>query len=91
MVPGLVLLLGLSQHRAFATSLAIIVVSATTAGASFAIDGEVDWATAGTVFLGSGAGAFLAARLLHRVPAVLLARAFVVLVLIAAARIGLFP
>jgi len=87
-VPGLVLGLGLDQHRAHATSLAIIVVAAATGLASFAAAGEVDWSAAATVFIGSSVGALVVVRYLHRIPALWLARAFVVLVLLAATRLA---
>lgn len=87
-VPGLVLWLGLEQHRASATSLTVIVVAATTASLSFAVDGDVDWPAALTVLVGSGAGAYVAARYMSRIPSVWLARAFVAVALIAAARLA---
>ena len=87
-VPGLVLWMGLDQHRASATSLTVIVVAATTASLSFAVDGDVDWPAAVTVLVGSGVGAFAAARTMARIPSVWLARAFVVLSLVAAARLA---
>lgn len=89
-VPGLVLWLGATQHRAHATSLAAIVVSASAGLVPFGIGGEVDWATAGVVALGAIVGAFVGARTAHRIPAVWLARAFVALVLVSAVRLGVF-
>lgn len=88
-VPGLVLGLGLDQHRAHATSLAIMVVAAGAGATSFAIAGEVDWSATATVFLGSSVGAFAAARFLDRIPPLWLARAFVAIVLVAATRIAI--
>jgi uncharacterized membrane protein YfcA len=88
-VPSLVLWLGLDLHRASATSLTVIVVAAATAALSFALDGDVDWPAALTVLVGSGVGAFAAARAMVRIPSVWLARAFVVVALIAAARLAL--
>lgn len=87
-VPGLVLWLGLDQHRASATSLTVIVVAATTAALSFAADGDVDWTAALTVLIGSGVAAFVAARAMARIPSVWLARAFVILAFVAAARLA---
>lgn len=87
MVPGMVLLMGVSQHRAHATSVAAIVAAALAAVTPLAFDHRVDWDTAGLVLVGSVAGAYLGARLMGAIPEVWLARAFVVLVLAAAVRL----
>lgn len=86
MVPGLVLLLGLDQHRAHATSIAAIVASASAGVVPFALDGEVAWATAGWLLIGAIGGAVVGARIIGRIPAVWLARAFVTVTLVAAVR-----
>lgn len=84
MVPAMVLLLGFEQHRAHATSLAAIVASATSAGIPFMLDGEVAWGTAGVLLVGSTVGALLGARMVSRISPVWLARAFVVVAVVAA-------
>ena len=89
MVPGMVLLMHLSPHRAHATSLAAIIASAAAAATSLAIDDRVDWDTAGLILIGSMAGAYLGARVIGRISEVWLARAFVALVLAAAVRMVL--
>ena len=89
MVPGMVLLLGMSQHRAHGTSVAAIVAAASAAVTPFAIDSEVDWGAAAFLLIGAVVGATLGARLMGKVHAVWLARAFLVLTLAAAARLGL--
>lgn len=89
MVPGMVLLLGISQHRAHGTSVAAIVAAASAAVTPFAIDSEVDWQAGAYLLIGAVIGASLGARLMGRVPAVWLARSFLVLTLAAAARLGL--
>jgi uncharacterized membrane protein YfcA len=88
MVPGLVLLLAMDQHRAHATSVAVIVVTASAAVVPFAIRSEVAWDVAGWLLLGSMVGAYAGARLIGRIPAVWLARAFVVITVVAAARMA---
>ena len=85
-VPGLVLWLGFTQHRASGTSVATIIASAGAALLPFAIDGSVDWLAAGAITLGAIAGAALGARLLHLIPAKALTRAFSALLLVAALR-----
>ena len=86
MVPGLVLWLGLDQHRAHATSIATIVLIAGAGVIPFAVDGEVEWAHAAWMVAGSLTGAYFGARFVSRIPAVWLARAFVVVALAAAVR-----
>jgi len=88
MVPGLVLLLSMDQHRAHATSVAVIVVTSGAAVVPFAIESEVAWGTAGWLLLGSIVGAYAGARVIGRIPAVWLARAFVLITVVAAARMA---
>jgi len=89
MVPGMVLLMHMPQHRAHATSLAAIIASAAAAATSLAIDDRIDWGTAGLILIGSMVGAYLGARLIGRISEVWLARAFIVLILVAAVRMTL--
>ncbi len=88
-VPGLVLWLGMAQHRAHATSVAAIVASASAALVPFAANREVDWLAAVALFAGAGLGAYAGARVIARIPAVWLRRAFVALLLLAAVRLWL--
>lgn len=85
-VPGLVLWLGFTQHRASGTSVATIIASAGAALVPFALDGSVDWSAAIAITLGAIVGASLGARVLHRIPARNLTRAFSVLLFVAAVR-----
>ncbi|MDJ0664108.1 MAG: sulfite exporter TauE/SafE family protein [Acidimicrobiia bacterium] len=85
-VPGLVLWLGFTQHRASGTSVATIIASAGAALIAFALDGSVDWSAAPAITLGAIFGAALGARLLHRIPARNLTRAFSLLLFVAALR-----
>jgi uncharacterized protein len=86
MVPALVLWLGLSQHRAHATSTTAIIATASASLVQFARDGEVVWSSAGFVLIGALTGAYFGARFMARIPAEWLARGFFVLVMIAATR-----
>jgi len=89
MVPALVLWLGLSQHRAHATSVTAIVATASAALVQFAVDREVEWDAAGFLLIGALVGAYFGARFMARLPAVWLARGFFVLVATAATRMWL--
>lgn len=89
-VPGLVLLMGLSQHAAHATSLASILLIAPAALVGFALDGSVAYAEAGLLAAGAIAGAFVGAGAMHRIPGRRLTQAFAVLLLLVAIRLA-FP
>ncbi len=88
-VPGLVLWLGVSQHIAHATSVTAIIATAGAAMIPFAVEGNVDWSAAGALFLGAGVGAYTGARLIARVPADWLSRAFVILLLASAVKLAI--
>lgn len=88
-VPGLVLLVGLNQYNAAATSVATITLSASAALAAFAYSGSVDWLTAMIIFAGAAVGAVVGARFLERVPEHILAAAFSLVMFAAAIRMWL--
>ena len=88
-VPGLVLWLGFDQYRAAGTSLATIVAAAGAALITFAGDGSVDWGAAAIITVGAVGGAAIGARILHRIPAAMLRRAFAVVLVVAALRMAL--
>lgn len=69
MVPLLVALVHLSQHRAHATSLAAIVPIGVVGALTFALDGEIDFKVAGLLALGALAGAPVGARLMAGIKA----------------------
>jgi uncharacterized membrane protein YfcA len=84
-VPGLVLIQGMAQREAHATSLASIVPIAVAGAAGYALDGAVDWPAAGLLIAGAAAGTFAGTRLLGRIPARGLRVLFAVFLLVAAA------
>lgn len=88
-VPGLVIGLGLQQHRAHAASTTAIVASSLAALASLGPAGKVSWDAAAYLMLGAGIGSLAGTRLLERVSAVWLRRLFAALALVAAARLAL--
>ena len=85
-VPGLVLLVGLNQYSAAATSVATIVGSSAAALYTFSGNGSVDWSAAAIVFAGAATGAWAGTRFMDRVPEHLLAGAFTVVLAGAAIR-----
>jgi hypothetical protein len=88
-VPGLVLWLGFSQHNASGTSVATIIGSAGAAVISFAVDGSVDWGAALLITIGATTGAAVGTRVMHRIPAKVLTRAFATVLVIAAVRMAI--
>jgi uncharacterized membrane protein YfcA len=66
-----------------------VIVAAASAGLiPFAMDGEVDWTTAGWILCGSLIGALAGATLVSRVSSLWLARAFFTLTVVAAIRMA---
>jgi uncharacterized membrane protein YfcA len=84
-VPGLVLLLQMSQRRAHATSLAAIVPIAVAGAVGYAAGGALDWVAAGLLTAGGAIGAVLGTRVLSRIPERALRVIFAIFLLVAAA------
>jgi uncharacterized membrane protein YfcA len=87
LVPGLVALAGLDQHRAHATSLAAILATAPAALAPFAAEGDVSWPAAGAIALGAVVGAVGGADLMRRLSADRLRQLFGALMVVVAVRL----
>jgi len=87
-VPGLVLLVGLNQYSAAATSVAAIILTASAALVTFGIGGDVDWGTAAIVFAGSATGAWVGAKYIDKVPEQVLAAAFTLMLAASALRMA---
>ena len=87
-VPALVLFLDTDQRQASASSLAVIIFVGVAATARFAADDAVDWDAALLLFAGAGVGAVFGSRLVGRLSEVWIARAFVVVALVAAVRLA---
>jgi uncharacterized protein len=89
LVPGMVMLMGVAQHVAHATSLAAILVTAPAALLGFALAGNVAYAAGLAVAAGAVAGAYAGAALMHRMSARRLRQAFAVLIVVVAVRLAL--
>lgn len=68
-VPLMVGVLGLTQHKAHGTSLAMMVLTATAAALVYAARGDVRWDLALVLTPAMMLGAYLGARMMQRVPA----------------------
>lgn len=88
LVVGLVAV-GFTQHEAHATSLSAMVLTASAAVVPFAIAGEVDVAAALALAPTAMLGAYFGAGLMRRIPEQRLRTAFVIMLLVIAARMGL--
>ncbi|GBD14744.1 hypothetical protein HRbin25_00626 [bacterium HR25] len=66
MVPLLVRLLGMDQHRAHATSLAVIVLTAAAALLGYGLQDAVSWELVPPLAAGGMIGGYLGARLMRR-------------------------
>ncbi len=69
LVPAMVFLLGMSQHRANATSLAVIAVVAVSGAVFYSRHGLVDWYVAIELMFGGVVGAAVGAKLCNRLSA----------------------
>ena len=63
LVPAMVLLLGMSQHQAHGTSLAVISFVVLLSAAFYGLHGQVDWVVAMELAIGGVVGAAIGARL----------------------------
>lgn len=86
LVPGMVLLMGVSQHVAHATSLVAILATAPAALVAFALDGSVAVRAGIAIAVGAVTGAVLGAALMRRLTPRRLRQAFALLLLFVAAR-----
>jgi len=86
-VPALAGIFGLSQRRAQATSIAVILPTVIAADLTYARHGHVDVRFALPIAIGAVVCAALSVRLVVRVPTTLLQVAFFVLVLVSAAQL----
>ena len=86
-VPAMVGILGISQHRAHGTSLAVVIVTAAVAGAIYATRGHIDWGLALALLVGTVVGVNVGARLIARISAERLQRLFAVVLLLTGIRL----
>ena len=85
-VPAMVMLLGLDEHRAHATAISVIL-PLTIISVIFYINNDyTDWNITWKVILGGAAGGYLGAKLMNICPENVLRRLFAVFMIIAAVR-----
>lgn len=86
LVPGMVHVLGLSQHMANATSLAVVIPATMVSAAVYRSFGQLDMNLALLFAVGGMVGAYWGAALLPRINALTLKRLFAILAMSLALR-----
>ena len=90
MVPLLTGLLRMSQHRAHATSLVIVIFAALAAVTQYLARDEVRWELAGALTVGAVVGAQIGARTMQALPERQLRLVFAVFLLVVGVRLLVF-
>ena len=86
LVPAMVYLIGLSQHEAHGTSLAVMMFIVILGAVTYGSNGQVDWLVAVELAIGGVFGAMIGARLCSRIHAKHLRRYFGLLLILVAVR-----
>ncbi|ADG82189.1 hypothetical protein Tfer_0287 [Thermincola ferriacetica] len=86
LIPAMVALMGVSQHKAHGTSLAIILPTALVSSFVYRINGSMDIYLALQVAIGGMIGGYLGARLMNYIPAASLKKIFGAFILAAGIR-----
>ncbi len=76
LVPMMVGLLGLTQHKAHGTSLAVIIPIAIISTIVYTLNGHINWTLVAAIGSASIVGAIVGAKLMMRVPALKLQQLF---------------
>jgi len=69
LIPSMVFLLGISQHKAHGTSLAVILPTTVASSVVYGLNNNLNYMIALKVITGSMLGGYLGARLMNRIPA----------------------
>ncbi|MCX8129158.1 MAG: sulfite exporter TauE/SafE family protein [Clostridia bacterium] len=85
-VPAMVLLLGVEEHRAHATAISIIFPLTLISSYFYISHNYVNWGLTLNVVLGGVAGGYVGAKLLHICPSGTLRKIFAVFMILAAIR-----
>jgi uncharacterized membrane protein YfcA len=76
LVPMMVGFLGITQHKAHGTSLAVIIPIAIIGAIVYAVRGDINWTLVAAIGSGSVIGVIVGAKLMMRVPALKLRQLF---------------
>ncbi len=86
LVPGMFFLLGVSEHKAHATAISVILPLSIISTIIYLKHGIIAWDVTFKVILGGVVGGFVGARLLNKVPEHILRKVFALFMIIAAIR-----
>ncbi|MFZ5641660.1 MAG: sulfite exporter TauE/SafE family protein [Bacillota bacterium] len=89
LIPCMVFFLGISQHQAHGTSLAIILPTALVSSIIYSLNSDLDLKLSLQVALGGMTGGYLGARLMNHIPAMTLKKFFAVFMFLAGLRMVL--
>jgi len=88
LIPGMVYILGIQQHMAHATSLAVIIPGAIVSALVYHSYGQLDVVLAVMFAVGGMAGSYAGSTIMPKVKPVVLKRLFAVLALLMAVKMG---
>jgi hypothetical protein len=86
LVPGMVFVMGLKEHKAHATAIMVILPLTILSTIVYYRSSYIDWPTTLRVVSGGIAGSLIGAKLLNRIPASVLRKAFGIFMIITAVR-----
>lgn len=89
LVPGMVEVLGISQHKAAGTSLFVIIPTALVSAIIYALGEQMDWMLSLVFSLTAVIGAYFGARVMSRISAPMLRKIFGVFLMVVAIRLVL--
>lgn len=89
LVPSMVFLLGLEEHKAHATAILVILPLTILSSVIYYSNNYIDWPTTLKVVSGGMVGSFIGARVFNRIPASALRKIFGAFMIIAAVRMVL--
>lgn len=89
LIPGMVYALGMGEHDAHGTSLAIVLPISVASAFVYSRNHFIDWSTTGRVAVGGMVGAYFGARLINYIPDIWLKRIFAAFMLATAVRMVL--
>ncbi|MGE5560292.1 MAG: sulfite exporter TauE/SafE family protein [Chloroflexota bacterium] len=89
LIPGMVYALGMGEHDAHGTSLAIVLPISIASALVYSRNHFVEWGITWRVALGGMIGAYIGAKLICRIPDIWLKRIFAAFMLATAARMVL--
>lgn len=89
LIPAMIFLLGVEQHKAHGTSLLIILPTAVMSTIIYSFKGNLDLTLSFKVALGAVIGGYVGAKLMNKIPAKTLKKLFGVFMVIAGLRMVL--